>query len=175
MRTQQNNRRMTRLILAAMAVGSLTLPAAGAVQTTTSARKAAHKPASGTVSSKTSTGTARKSSKGAKSSSKKGKRVKGQAAPTADRINEIQDALAKNGAYTGEPSGKWDDSTVEAMKKFQAARGLNPTGKMDALTLQKLGLGSETAGMGVPTPPPNSTNRLLSSKVQRDEVKNEPE
>jgi len=29
--------------------------------------------------------------------------------------------------------------------------------------------------MGVPTPPPNSTNRLLSSKVQRDEVKNEPE
>jgi hypothetical protein len=61
------------------------------------------------------------------------------------------------------------------MKKFQASHGLNPTGKMDALTLQKLGLGSGTAGMGVPTPPPNSSNRLLSSKVQRDEVKNEPE
>ena len=166
---------MTRLILAALAVGSFALPAAFAVQTTTTARKTTHKPTSGTVSSKAPTGTAKKSGKTGKSSSKKGKRVKGQAAPTTDRINEIQGALARNGAYTGEPSGKWDDSTVEAMKKFQAARGLNPTGKMDALTLQKLGLGSETAGMGVPTPPPNSTNRLLSSKVQRDEVKNEPE
>ena len=175
MSTQRNNRRLTRLILAALAVGSLTLPAAFAVQTTTTARKTTRKPATGTVSSKTATGTTKKSSKTGKVSSKKGKRVKGQAAPTTDRINEIQGALARNGAYAGEPSGKWDDSTAEAMKKFQAAHGLNPTGKMDALTLQKLGLGSETAGMGVPTPPPNSTNRLLSSKVQRDEVKNEPE
>ena len=163
------------MILAAMAVGSLTLPAAGAVQTTTSTRKTTHKPGSGTVSSRTTTGTAKKSGKTGKSFSKKGKRVKGQAAPTADRVDQIQGALSKNGAYAGEPSGKWDDSTVEAMKKFQAAHGLNPSGKMDALTLQKLGLGSETAGMGRPTPPPNSTNRLLSSKVQRDEVKNEPE
>jgi peptidoglycan hydrolase-like protein with peptidoglycan-binding domain len=175
MRTLRNNRRMRRLILAAMAVGSLTLPAAGAAQTTGTS-KSSHKPSTGTTSAKsTTTGTAKKSSKSGKRSSNKTKRVKGQAAPTADRINEIQGALAKNGAYSGEPSRKWDDSTVEAMKKFQASHGLNPTGKMDALTLQKLGLGSETAGMGVPTPPPNSSNRLLSSKVQRDEVKNEPE
>jgi len=164
---------MTRLILAAMAVGSLTLPAAGAVQTTT-ASKSSQKPVTGSPSAKTATGTSKKSGKSGKSSSRKS-RVKGQAAPTPDRINEIQDALEKNGAYTGTPSGKWDDSTVEAMKKFQATHGLNPSGKMDALTLQKLGLGSDTAGMGVPTPPPNSSNRLLSSKVQRDEVKNEPE
>ena len=166
---------MTRLILAAMAVGSLTLPAAGAAQTTSAASKTTHKPAAGTTASKTTTGTAKRSSKSGKRSSSKTKRVKGQAAPTSDRINEIQGALAKNGVYAGERSGKWDDSTVDAMKKFQSANGLSPTGKMDALTLQKLGLGSETAGMGVPTPPPNSTNRLLSSKVQRDEVKNEPE
>jgi peptidoglycan hydrolase-like protein with peptidoglycan-binding domain len=155
-------------------VGSLTLPAAGAAQTT-SASKTSHKPATGSASAKTSSGGAKRSSKSGKSSSSRGKRVKGQAAPTADRINAIQSALAKNGAYLGSPSGKWDDFTVEATKKFQSTHGLNPTGKMDALTLQKLGLGSETAGMGVPTPPPNSSNRLLSSKVQRDEVKNEPE
>ncbi len=166
---------MTRLILAAMAVSGLSLPAAGAVQTTAGARKTTHKPATGTTSAPTTTGTTKKSSKAGKRSSSKSKRVKGQAAPMADRINEIQGALAKNGAYAGEPSGKWDDSTVEAMRKFQASHGLNPTGKMDALTLQKLGLGSGTAGMGVPTPPPNSSNRLLSSKVQRDEVKSEPE
>jgi len=166
---------MTRLILAALAVGSLTLPAAGAAQTT-SASKASHKTATGSAAAKSTTGTAKKrSGKSGKSSSRRGKRVKGQAAPTVDRVNEIQGALAKNGAYSGTPSGKWDGSTVEAMKKFQSTHGLNPTGKMDALTLEKLGLGSETAGMGVPTPPPNSSNRLLSSKVQRDEVKNEPE
>jgi peptidoglycan hydrolase-like protein with peptidoglycan-binding domain len=172
--TLQNNHRMIRLILAAVAVGSLTLPAAGAAQTT-SASKASHKPATGSAAAKTATGGAKRSSKSGKSSSRRGKRVKGQAAPTPDRINEIQGALVKKGAYSGAPSGKWDDSTVEAMKKFQSTHGLNPTGKMDALTLQRLGLGSDTAGMGVPTPPPNSSNRLLSSKVQRDEVKNEPE
>ena len=171
MRTPQNNRRMTRLILAAMAVGSLTLPAVVVAQSS-SAHKTSHKPATSSTSAKTTTGTAKKSGK---RSSSKTKRVKGQAAPSPDRINEIQSALAKKGVYTGEPSGKWDDSTVEAMRKFQSTHGLNPTGKMDALTLQKLGLGSGTAGMGVPTPPPNSSNRLLSSKVQRDEVKNEPE
>lgn len=165
---------MTRLILAAIAVGSLALPAAGAAQTS-SAHKTTHKPTTGGTSTKSTTGTAKKSSKSGKRSSSKSKRVKGQAAPAPERINEIQGALAKNGAFDGEPTGKWDDSTVEAMRKFQASHGLNPSGKMDALTLQKLGLGSGTAGMGVPTPPPNSTNRLLSSKVQRDEVKNEPE
>jgi len=86
--------------------------------------------------------------------------VKGQAAPTTDRISEIQERLAKKGLFTGTPSGKWDDDTVAAMKKFQSSNGLNPSGKLDAPTLQKLGLGSETAGLAAPIAPPNSTNRL---------------
>jgi peptidoglycan hydrolase-like protein with peptidoglycan-binding domain len=66
---------------------------------------------------------------------------------------EIQTALARENAYRGVPNGKWDVATVEAMRRFQDANGLNPTGKIDALTLQKLGLGSEVAGKGAPTPP----------------------
>jgi len=66
---------------------------------------------------------------------------------------EIQQALAKNGTYSGKPSGKWDAATVAAMKKFQGEQGLNPTGKMDARSLQKLGLGSEIAGLAAPMPP----------------------
>lgn len=61
------------------------------------------------------------------------------------------------------PTGKWDDSTADAVRKFQSSNGLNPTGKLDALTLQKLGLGSETAGLAAPTPPPNSVNRLRNT------------
>src|SRR5262249_32864921 len=98
-----------------------------------------------------------------KRTSQKSKR--GQKEPTADRISEIQQALAKNGSYAGEPNGKWDDATVDAMKKFQESRGLNPTGKLDARTLQQLGLGSGTAGVAAP-PPSTSSSRLTPSSTQ---------
>lgn len=91
---------------------------------------------------------------------------KGQMAPTPDRISEIQEALAKNGAFANAPNGKWDDSTVESMKRFQGAHGLNSSGKLDALTLEKLGLGSQTAGVAEPIAPPNSTSRLTSPSSQ---------
>jgi len=91
-------------------------------------------------------------------------RKKGQQAPTADRITEIQQALAKDGSYTGTPNGKWDDSTVEAMKKFQDAHGLNPSGKVDGKTLPQLGLGSSTAGVAAPMPPVSSSSTVSSSK-----------
>jgi murein L,D-transpeptidase YcbB/YkuD len=83
-------------------------------------------------------------------------RYRGQRAPTSGRISEIQQALAKNGAFTGSPDGKWGPSTVEAMKKFQSSNGLNATGKLDARTLQKLGLGSQIAGIAPPLPPSGS-------------------
>ena len=81
---------------------------------------------------------------------------RGQKVPAPSRIAEIQQALAKDGSFSGTPNGKWDDSTVEAMRKFQDAHGLNPSGKLDAKTLQKLGLGSQTAGVAAPLPPTSS-------------------
>lgn len=124
-------------------------------------------------SSKTAHKTSGKSSSRKNSKTKK---VKGQAAPTPERINEIQAALAKKGAYDGEPSGKWDESTTDAMRKFQTSHGLNPSGKLDAPTLQRLGLGSETAGVAAPTPPANAAaNRLLSSRAQQDHPDNQPD
>jgi peptidoglycan hydrolase-like protein with peptidoglycan-binding domain len=170
---------VSRKIVAALAVGSLVLPAAvfakqqGVPKTSVKSTKSTS--SSKSVASSKSTSSAKKSTK-AKTSKNKTKKVRGQTAPTPERINEIQSALARNGAFSGDPTGKWDDSTAEGMKRFQAAHGLAPTGKFDALTLQKLGLGAETAGHGAPTPPPNAAaNRLLSQKVQREEAKNEPE
>ena len=83
--------------------------------------------------------------------------ARGQKSPTPDRIREIQSALNREGAFGGQPTGKWDDATVNAMKKFQENQGLNPTGKMDAVTLNKLGLGSDTAGKGAPIPTASPT------------------
>src|ERR1700733_3315210 len=91
-----------------------------------------------------------------KSVSSKKSKVKGQAAPTPDRIKEIQTALQKDGSYEGEPTGKWDAATTEAMRKYQDKNGIAPTGKIDAVSLNKLGLGSETAGKGAPMPAPSS-------------------
>jgi murein L,D-transpeptidase YcbB/YkuD len=75
-----------------------------------------------------------------------------QSAPTADRVGEIQTALSRNGFYAGDPTSKWDANTVEAVQRFQQENGLVPSGKLDALTLQKLGLGSEVAGLSPPRP-----------------------
>lgn len=86
------------------------------------------------------------------------RRERGQTVPTPERISEIQQALAKDGSLGGKPNGKWDASTVEAMKKFQEGHGLTPTGKLDALTLQKLGLGSKTAGVAAPVPTASSSS-----------------
>ncbi len=85
--------------------------------------------------------------------SKGRRRDRGPKAPTPDRIREIQSALAREGAYSGEPNGKWDSASVEAMKRFQASHGLSPTGKLDAHSLQKLGLGSGVAGLAAPSAP----------------------
>lgn len=91
------------------------------------------------------------------SRSKRKPKVKGQTAPTPDRIREIQTALQKDGSYEGEPTGKWDAATTEAMRKYQDKIGVSPTGKIDAVSLNKLGLGSETAGKGAPVPAASSS------------------
>ena len=99
-----------------------------------------------------STSTTAKKKRHAASKSRRKSRVKGQAVPTPDRIKDIQTALQKDGSYEGQPTGKWDAATTDAMKKYQDKNGFRPTGKIDAVSLNKLGLGSETAGKGAPVP-----------------------
>jgi len=57
-----------------------------------------------------------------------------------EHISEIQSALARAGYYQGDPTGMWDSNTVEAMKKFQSANDLPPTGRWDEPSLRKLGV-----------------------------------
>jgi peptidoglycan hydrolase-like protein with peptidoglycan-binding domain len=111
---------------------------------------------------------AQSSTKKKKSISSKNKRrakptVRGQKAPTPDRVREIQTALSREGVFDGQPTGKWDNTTIDAMKKFQETHGLNPTGKIDAVTLNKLGLGSDTAGKGAPIPTASTTTPSATS------------
>jgi peptidoglycan hydrolase-like protein with peptidoglycan-binding domain len=82
--------------------------------------------------------------------------------PAADRTEEIQSALERGGFYSGSPNGKWDNNTQEALRRFQTADGLPPTGKLDALSLQKLGLGSDVAGLSAPRPVMSGTQSSSS-------------
>ena len=77
-------------------------------------------------------------------------RVRLPSGPTPERITQIQTALARGGYYKGDPTGKWDADTVAAVQKFQSANNIDATGKLDAPTLQKLGLGSDIAGVAAP-------------------------
>lgn len=90
-----------------------------------------------------------------------------QTAPTPARISEIQSALAAQGAYKAQPSGKWDNATIQAMKQYQSSHGLTATGKLDAPTLQKLGLGSEIAGRAAPLPLPQTQGTPASHAPQQ--------
>src|SRR5579863_4151369 len=112
-------------------------------------------PGSSSTSAPTSTAAQKKKSSKKHHASK---REPTQKAPTPQRITEIQSALAHGGYYQGTPNGKWDSNTVAAMQKFQSENGLSANGKIDATSLQKLGLGSGTAGVDAPKPiaPPSS-------------------
>ena len=145
---------LTRILIGAMLLSSI-------APTGVSASKMQPSPTKAKASG------ASKSSPGKKSGAKKrrvSRRNRGQKAPTSARVNEIQLALAREGAYSGEPTGKWDAATVEGMKRFQSSQGLNPTGKLGARTLQKLGLGSQVAGLAAPLAPPNPSSKTAPAE-----------
>ena len=70
-------------------------------------------------------------------------RVRGQQAIEPARVTQIQDALIRAHYLTGEPSGKWDSTTVAAMQKYQADHGWQTKLTPDSRALEKLGLGPD--------------------------------
>jgi hypothetical protein len=75
-------------------------------------------------------------------------------APTPERYKEIQGALAAKG-YLGpdDASGRWDQTSIDAMKKFQADQKLDSTGKINSLSLIALGLGPKHDSAPAPAKP----------------------
>jgi hypothetical protein len=144
------------LLCVAACTGALSTRAGSQAQaSSSSATSTAAKPASSATAKKTSTSH--------KKHHAATKFVPKQKVPTPDRISEIQTALAHGGYYQGDPNGKWDGTTIAALQKFQSANGLDATGKLDASSLQKLGLGSDIAGVSAPKPRVPSTSAPASA------------
>lgn len=87
--------------------------------------------------------------------------------PSTERTQEIQSALQRGGYYAGDPTGKWDSTTQASLRRFQEANGLPPTGKLDALSLQKMGLGSDVAGVSAPKPITAGNSSAIPSSVPK--------
>ena len=69
----------------------------------------------------------------------------------SERVTEMQNALIKAGYMQAPASGQYDDATTQAMKQYQAANGLSPTGLPSAPLLKKLGVSKRTNdGYAVP-------------------------
>ena len=69
----------------------------------------------------------------------------------SERVTEIQNALIKAGYMQAPASGQYDEATTQAMKQYQAANGLPPTGLPSAPLLKKLGVSKRTNdGYSVP-------------------------
>src|SRR5271156_4057331 len=157
---------MTKLSIAALLL--ITLGASVSVTTLRAASPASAialaPQQAGSSSAPASSGTASKKKKSTKKHHAS-KREPTQKAPTPERISEIQSALARGGYYQGNPNGKWDSNTIAAMQKFQSDNGLSNSGKIDAPSLQKLGLGSGTAGVDAPKPvtPKHATSAATST------------
>jgi hypothetical protein len=79
-----------------------------------------------------------------------------QLAPTKERYQQIQQALAGKGYYTGETSGVWGQDSMDALKRFQADQNLTPDGKLTSLSLIALGLGPKRLSAQSPAQPAHS-------------------
>jgi peptidoglycan hydrolase-like protein with peptidoglycan-binding domain len=83
-----------------------------------------------------------------------------QLAPTPERYKQIQSALAERGYLKDAPNGVWDAQSADALKHFQQEQNLEPSGRVNSLSLIALGLGAKhgTAPASNPAqapPPPN--------------------
>jgi len=139
-------------ILQAAAIVATLLMAIGSTATTGSGKHS--KTSSKTHSSPKSGKSTNKSSKHKSASAKSGKKgksfksaSKGQSGIDSERTTQIQQALIREHYLSGEPTGKWDQSTKDALVKFQEDNGWQTKSVPDSRALIKLGLGPDKKGL----------------------------
>jgi peptidoglycan hydrolase-like protein with peptidoglycan-binding domain len=148
---------MFRLFTCAMVFAFLSLT--WAARAVTPAKKAPVKKssaASGKTSSK-SKSSAKKGTAGKKAPVRSATTWRNrQMAPTLERYRQIQEALATKGYLRPEDAtGVWSTNSVDALKRFQMEQKIDPSGKINSLSLIALGLGpSRDPALAKPPQPP---------------------
>jgi len=132
---------------------------------TATARKKSASARKGAITTRrgSSTASSPKSGTAARTASARGKKAPAkrvtwrnrQTAPSPDRYREIQGALAAKGFLSPEDAtGTWNQTSSDALKKFQAEQNLESSGKINSLSLIALGLGPKRdPSPAAPKPP----------------------
>ena len=132
-------------ILRSLTISALSLLLAGSTFASTTTI-----PTKGSPSSHKSSGSS-KSTKSVSSKSKKKKSgtavARGQRGIDSERTRQIQEALIREHYLSGEPTGQWDQSTKDALTKYQEANGWQTKSLPDSRALIKLGLGPDKKGL----------------------------
>jgi len=138
-----------RRLACAAVCGLLCLGGARAAAVDTSTQNPANPSTAHPVSARQSKQKHSKHSSGGKQSRSKtkGRKKRGQQAIESPRAREIQEALIRQHYMEGEPSGKWDAATQDALKRYQAAQGWQSKTVPDSRALIKLGLGPSKDGL----------------------------
>jgi hypothetical protein len=124
-----------RAWLVAILCGGLSLFNTAQATTTSTKKKAA----TTSTHSSSKTSTHKKKSRG--KTKGKSSKTHGQKAIESERAQQIQEALIREHYMEGEPSGKWDDATQTALRRYQADQGWQSKSVPDSRALIKLGLG----------------------------------
>jgi hypothetical protein len=120
-------------------------PATPAAKSTAAKSTASHSRATASKAKPTSRAVASRTRKGSTKSSSRTRtaaaRRSMQQQPTPDRYREIQQSLSDKGYYNGEVNGAWGADSVSALKRFQQDQKIDPSGKLDSVSIISLGLG----------------------------------
>lgn len=76
-------------------------------------------------------------------------------------VRQVQQALNQKGYDPGNVDGRWGEETSSAVRNFQQAQGLEPTGELNMRTLSALGInvgGQATQGAQAKSPQQGKIN-----------------
>jgi Putative peptidoglycan binding domain len=76
---------------------------------------------------------------------------------TKDQVKQAQAILKERTLYSGEQSGKLDDTTRISLQKYQLAESLKITGTLNKETLAKMSISLTDSQKGIPKPPKPET------------------
>jgi hypothetical protein len=145
---------MAAMILLAWNADGATAEQKAPAKKTAAKKKAAPARKSAGTGKKTPVKTA--SSHGKKPAAKRGVTWRNrQTSPSPDRYREIQGALAAKGFLKPEDAtGAWNQTSSDALKKFQTEQNLESSGRINSLSLIALGLGPHRDTVPKPPEPP---------------------
>lgn len=132
------NHRLRRSLITALAVAAVSLLWVSTAAATTPTK-------SQQVSKSTHSGKVHRTK--SKSKRRGSWKKRGQQDIDGQRATSIQEALIREKYLDGEPTGKWDDRTKQAMLKYQEDNGWQTKVLPDSRAIIKLGLGPSNEGL----------------------------